>query len=585
MAFFYSYLGRRIFLALGLSILVGVLDGFGIAMFLPMLHMVSEEGMTDPESLGFMAFIVDAYQYLGLSMTLVVVLLTMVLFFALKGLALYVKSAYDTRLLELFSRQLRIKTLTGLNGINFKAFVTSDLGRIQNGMTGEVDRLNRAQISYFGALQQSVMVAVYAGFAFLTDYRFALLVLGGGLATNLFYQAVYRQTKKLSREVSYHFDVYEGKIIQHVQNFKYLKATGLLSFFGLRLKETILEIQHSRTKIGMLSALLVAAREPILVAVVALVIYLMTTFLGGSLGAILMSLLFFYRALSALTVLQGNWNQFLSVSGSMESMQEFLEMLREEEETDGQQSFNRLREGIELRRVSFQYGDTPVLHDIDLTIAPRTSLALVGESGSGKTTLVNILAALLPVDLGSMYVDGMDVRRLQRESLQQRIGYITQEPVVFNDTIFNNVTLWAEDNPANRRRFEWALRQASLRDYVDELPRGSHTLLGHSGISLSGGQRQRLSIARELYKDIDILIMDEATSALDSETERTIQENIDALQGKYTLIIIAHRLSTVRNVDTVLYMDRGHIVDSGSFDSLVERVPRFRRMVELQELA
>lgn len=583
-SFFYSYLGSRMFVSLGLSIMVGVLDGLGIAMFLPLLQMVSEEGITDPSNLGYMAFIVKAYNSIGIEMSLAVVLITMVFFFILKGIATYAKASYNVYLLEMFARMLRIKTLKGLNGINFKTFVSSDMGRIQNAMTGEVDRVVRAQVNYFSVMQQSVMIMVYSMFAFMTDYRFAIMVIIGGISINFFYQLIYKKTKRASRELSYHYDVYEGKIIQHVKNFKYIKATGLLNYFAERLRDTIFDIQTSRVKIGKLSAFMAATREPILVIIVAVVIFILTSYLGGSLSTILLSLLFFYRALTSVTMMQKSWNQFLGVYGSIENIKEFFSTLNKNKETNGAENIKHIKYDLVLNNISFKYGNIEILKDLSLSVKRNESIAFVGESGSGKTTLVNILAALLPVDSGEYLIDGIPIKNLNRSSYQQRIGYITQEPVVFDDTIYNNITLWSEENKENQKRFNLAIEKASLTSFLSELEEGQNTKLGHSGINISGGQRQRLSIARELYKDIDILIMDEATSALDSETERSIQENIEALQGEYTLLIVAHRLSTIRNVDQVVFMDKGKIIAKDSFEKLANSIPRFKSMVAFQEL-
>jgi subfamily B ATP-binding cassette protein MsbA len=563
--------------------LVGILDGLGLSMFLPLLEMVSSNTPAANDN-AFLNFLYISYGLLNLQMNLQVVLATMIFFFILKGVFTFINAYYNTKLLELFSAKLRVQTVSGLNNINFKAFATSDMGRIQNALTGEVDRLARAFVSYFATMQQLILVIVYAFFAFLNDYRFALLVAIGGFLSNFLFQFLYKYTKKLSRSISYHFDVYEGKIIQHVQNFKYLKATGLLTFFGNRLKQTISEIQQSRTNLGIVNSLVVAAREPILVIVVAGVIHIMTSYMGGQLGLILMSLLFFYRALSALTILQTNWNQYLMVSGSMENMQDFLQELEQTKEPNGTTQFITFKKHIELKNVKFYYGDTLILDDINLIIPKNKSIAFVGESGSGKTTLVNILAGLLPIDRGSLNIDGIPLQDLSKESYQKRIGYITQEPVVFNDTIFNNITLWAENNEINQKRFWNAIKLSSLESFIINLPQKENTPLGHSGISLSGGQRQRLSIARELFKDIDILIMDEATSALDSETEWAIKESIEALHGKYTIISVAHRLSTIKNADEVVFMENGKILGIDTFERLSKQIPRFKRMVEFQEL-
>ena len=156
--------------------------------------------------------------------------------------------------------------------------------------------------------------------------------------------------------------------------------------------------------------------------------------------------------------------------------------------------------------------------------------------------------------------------------------------MIFNDSIFNNVTFWQEKSEENEEKFRKTIEKVSLSEFLNELPEKENTQLGNNGILISGGQKQRISIARELYKDAELLILDEATSALDTETERHIKNNIDLLQGQTTLIIIAHRLSTIKNVDIIYLLDKGKIIASGDFDSLIKSSEKFRKMVELQEL-
>ena len=198
--------------------------------------------------------------------------------------------------------------------------------------------------------------------------------------------------------------------------------------------------------------------------------------------------------------------------------------------------------------------------------------------------MVNLVSGLLKPNAGAVLIDGISHEELNVLSFQSRVGYISQDAVMFNDTIFNNVTFWAAPTEANLARFWDSISKAALTDFIGTLPEQDQTLLGNNGINLSGGQKQRISIARELYKDIDILILDEATSALDSETEREIQENIDALKGTYTILIIAHRLATIKKADVIYLMDKGAIVDKGNFEQLIGSSHRFRRMVELQEI-
>jgi ABC-type multidrug transport system fused ATPase/permease subunit len=224
------------------------------------------------------------------------------------------------------------------------------------------------------------------------------------------------------------------------------------------------------------------------------------------------------------------------------------------------------------------------LKNVNIKVNKNSIIAFVGESGSGKTTLVNILTGLMPLDKGEFLIDGQNRDSIDVNQYQSRIGYITQEAVIFNDSIFNNVSFWDTPTAENKEKFENALKMASCFDFVQELSEKENTMLGNNGINVSGGQKQRISIARELYKDIDIIILDEATSALDSETEKIIQESIESLKGKYTILMVAHRLSTVKNADQIVLLDQGKIVGKGSFGELKSSSLRFKSMAEIQGL-
>ncbi|MFA7447395.1 MAG: ABC transporter ATP-binding protein [Weeksellaceae bacterium] len=584
-AFFYHYLGSKVFIAFFLSVAVSFLDGLGLTMFFPLLQVVGVEAVgSESSDLGNLTYLMDGIESLGISLTLGSVLIIMLVFFTFKGVAFYFSYVYRIILQQSFIRKLRVNLLDGLNRMSFKRFILSDAGRIQNTLSGEVNSVSTSFNAYFASFEQVIMLVVYIGFAFFLDAKFALLVcLGGGL-THFLYKIIYKKTTVASYSLTEYNNVFQGQIIQHVGNFKYLKASGRVNTYGDRLKETVSNIEESRKRMGVLSSIGGAAREPLMVGIIVLVIFIQIKFLEGNLGTMLISLMFFYRGLSALVSLQQSWNSYLGVSGSMANMQSFLQLLKETREEDGTIKVDQFKEKISLEKVGFSYGETKILKNIHLDISKNESIAFVGESGSGKTTLVNLLAALLPESEGEIKVDGIPIKQLHKESYQKRIGYVSQDAVIFNDTIFNNVTFWAKPTPENWERFTQSIEKASLKEFLSELPEGAETLLGNNGINLSGGQKQRISIARELYKDIDILILDEATSALDSETEKVIQDSIESLQGNFTLLIVAHRLSTIRNVDRVVLMDKGEIVDMDSFDKLIQKQDRFRRMVELQEL-
>jgi len=584
--FFYKTLKYRLFIRMFMGIGVGLLDGFGLAMFLPLLQLTEPSASgTAEHSMGNLSFILTGMNSLGMSVTLVNVLFVLAIFFILKGVASYVNGAYDVDLQQLFIRTIRANLTHALSRMSYKSYVVSDLGRIQNTMSGEVVNLVHAFQSYSNAFQLGIMVTVYMLFAFFVDAKFALLICLGGGFTNLVYKRIYTATKRTSNIITTGANLYQGLIIQFAGNFKYLKATGSITKYKQKLLTTINWISEETKRVGKLGVLINSSREPLLILVVCGVILIQVRGFGGSMASIVISLLFFYRALSSLLQMQAAYNGFLAVSGSIVNMQEFEADLSEAEERDGEKEIGTFKHEIVLSNATFVYVDNSyALANINLVVNRNETIAFVGESGSGKTTLVNILVGLLPVSTGAMYVDGIDGKDLKIASFQKRVGYITQDPVIFHDTIFNNVTFWADPTERNLQKFEEAIRKASIDQFVNELPGREQTMLENNGVNLSGGQKQRISIARELFKDIDILVLDEATSALDSETERAIQSSIEALKGQYTVIIVAHRLSTIKNVDRIIIMNKGEIVDEGSFSGLVSSSNKFKRMVELQEI-
>lgn len=582
--FYYRQLRYRVFVTVALSIAVGILDGFGLSMFMPLLQMVSGAEQVTGESMGKLGFLIDWLRGLGISLDLISVLLVMVVFFMFKGLAVFINSSYRVIVRNYFIKKLRTEMLRAFNHLTYKHFVLSDVGRIQNTMSGEVERVSRSFKDYFRAAEQGILVVVYMSFAFFVDPQFALLVTLGGWLTNFFYKLIYKRTKGTSKKFTRDSHGYQGQIIQHVANFKYLKATNLLKHYGGHLMESIEKIEKSRQRMGVLNAVVQAVREPMLIIIVATVIVIQAKVLNAPLGPVLVSLLFFYRALTALMSMQNSWNNFLEVSGSLTNVMNFQEELKQKRDEFGRKPFTRLKRGIEIHDGFFSYENEPVLKDINLKIEKNRTIAFVGESGSGKTTLVNILAGLMPLDKGDHFIDGIERDKLNIQTYQNRVGYITQEPVIFNDTIFNNVTFWEEKNEESLARFEMAMSKAAILCFLESLPLREETILGNNGVNLSGGQKQRISIARELYKDIDVLIMDEATSALDTETEKSIQESIEELKGEYTILIVAHRLSTIKNADEIVMMSHGEIVKVNSFEKLLISESSFRKMVELQEI-
>lgn len=586
LAYFYGHLRYRMIVLLLTSIFVGLMDGLGITMFLPLLELVANaDAAASAEKLGNLAFVLEGLEAAGLELTLNVVLLTMLGFFVFKGLASFIERYMRVVYQQYFIAKIRLENLDALANYSYNAFVTADAGAIQNTMTGEVERVMQAFRTYSTILQQLVMILTYAFLAFLASPEFAVLIVIGGVLSNVLFSRLYRKTKVLSSELVQRNHIFQGYVIQAVSFFKYLKATNAMSLYNEFLRQRVIDIESTNRKMGVLNSIMMGLREPMMIGIVVSVILIQVNIIGGELGTVILSLLFFYRGLTSLTALQTSYNQFLGFSGSLQNMSDFTRQLKAYPTVEGNGNFTVLKTNIELNNVGFAYQeDVPILDNINLEIKVNESVAFVGESGSGKTTLVNVLAGLIKANEGNVRLDGIPLSELSTKSLQKRIGYITQDPVIFDDSVFNNVTFWAEKNKANKKRCEEALQKAHILSFVKELKEGLDTRLGNNGISLSGGQKQRISIARELYKKVDFLFLDEATSALDSETERAIQQSIDELKGQYTIITIAHRLSTIKNVDKVVVLKKGKIDFIGTYDEVLNHSQAFKRMVELQEV-
>jgi ATP-binding cassette, subfamily B, bacterial MsbA len=277
-------------------------------------------------------------------------------------------------------------------------------------------------------------------------------------------------------------------------------------------------------------------------------------------------------------------NNFQQAVGASSEIFRFMDMEDEVREKPGAQRMGKFARAIRFADVSFSYAtaeDSPVvLHDINLEVKVGEVLAVVGSSGAGKSTLVHLIPRFFDVSGGRILIDDNDVREMTLESLRSQIGIVTQDTVLFNDTVRNNI---AYGQPhVSPKKVEEAARAARAHDFIRGLPEGYDTMIGERGVRLSGGERQRIAIARAILKNAPILILDEATSALDSESESLVQSALQNLMTGRTVFVIAHRLSTVRRADRIVVLENGTISDIGAHEELMQKLGTYRRLYELQ---
>lgn len=582
--FYYNILGNKLIFNLALGVAVGFLDGMGLAMFMPLLQSVDNTGVVSTKNtMGQLHYLTDIFKYINVEINIYSILAMLVVLFVGKGILKFFLLNYQVTLRQLFMKRVRYNLTNNLQVLSYEGFLSLDAGKIQNTLTTEVTRLRMGMSQYLAAAQGAVMLMTYIALAFLANWQFAFLVALGAGASNFIFRRIFKATKDASIHVSKKGDVFNSYLIQAIHYFKYLKSTNYFERYTKKLKQVIDETEQLNKKIGLYQAVTSSVREPVVVIVVSIVIILQIRFLGSSISTILLSLLLFYRALTFLMSVQTAWQNFIQNIGAMNAISNIQKQMIAMKESGGGKQFSGLSHEISVSNANFSYGNAQVLDNVQMVIKKNKTIALVGESGSGKTTLANMIAGLIVPETGSIQVDNINLKEFDINSFRGKIGYISQEPVIFNDDIFNNITFWDEPTEENKKRFWQTVELASLKKFVEGQENKEHTALGDNGILISGGQKQRISIARELYKQVEILILDEATSSLDSETERVIQDNIDKLHGSYSMVIIAHRLSTIKNADVIYLLEKGRVSASGTFDQMIEQSGRFKRMVELQE--
>jgi subfamily B ATP-binding cassette protein MsbA len=297
----------------------------------------------------------------------------------------------------------------------------------------------------------------------------------------------------------------------------------------------------------------------------------------GTFGSFLAALLLLYKPFKSLSMVNDIVQGGLAAGSRVF---ELLDTTPEIRDTDGSVPLRGISHGITFEHVSFRYEDEMVLKDINLEVKAGDVVALVGMSGGGKTTLVNLIPRFYDIGEGRIAIDGKDIRTLTVKSLREHIGIVTQQTILFNDTVRNNIAYG--DITRSDEEIVEAAKAANAHGFIEKLPSGYDTIIGEQGVKLSGGERQRISIARALLKNAPILILDEATSSLDSESELQVQVALERLMVNRTVFLIAHRLSTIRNAHRILVIDKGRVVEEGTHDELLAMNRIYGKLYHMQ---
>ncbi len=580
---FRKFIGNKFFILLFIMVIAGFAEGIGITLFLPLLTEMSVSAAGSDNI--FLKVYHNIFSALHIPYSLNFIFLFILFVFLAKFLIQAVQAVLMARITSEHTEKLRKSMIDAYSKMDYQYYLNSTTGFLNNLVTNEIFKAS-GSVNYFCAsLAAIVFIFIYLVFSVFLDWQITVLAAVSGLGVLYLLKSLFSYSRTLSKEMTGYDSVLQNQLIQFIQNFKYLKATDSFAQINRKLYMCVESLANIQFKANRIKHMLIPLPETITVVFTLALIFFQVSVLGKNVASALVVFALFYRILTKVTYLQAEWQNFCSFAGSIEVVSKAFRDINARKELPGSKQPEGFKREIKTEGLTFSFGDKKILDNINVKIARNSAVAIVGESGSGKSTLINLIAGILRPVSGHISYDGIDYSDIDIFSLRKKIGFVTQEGVVFSDSVANNISLWraGSDGKTDMEKIKLSARQAGLEPFINGLPQRYDEVVGDRGLKLSGGQRQRLAIARELFKEPEILIMDEATSSLDTESEVFVQKSIDVLRGTKTLVIIAHRLSTVKSCDYIYVLKNGKVIEEGSFHGLYNNErSKFREMCRLQ---
>ncbi len=486
---------------------------------------------------------------------------------------------------EFVMLDIRKELYAHLHTLSLKYFTQKDTGTQMARMTFDVDVIGKSFVSGCGDIaKQPLLLISLLGVMLITQWKLTIVTLISFPLISYPLISFGKKVRKKSRGLQEQRAQMNKLLHETITGIRIVKAFGMEEYEKERFMKKIKDLFHTSVQIVRINALSSPLTEflGVLGVVGTLLIAAYFVHTGeltiGEFSPFIVALVSFYQPIKGLSSANNGVQQGMA---GAERVFQLLDTATDVKESPTATALSQPKNEIQFHQVCFEYDPkVPVLHDINLTLPLNKVIAIVGPSGAGKTTLVNLLPRFYDTTSGYISIDGINIKEVTLKSLRDQMGIVTQDTILFDDTIFSNIAYGHPD--FDKEKVYAAARIAHADEFIRKLPKGYDTVVGERGVKLSGGQKQRITIARAILKNPPILIFDEATSSLDAESERLVQDALEKLMLNRTTFVIAHRLSTILRADIVLVLDHGRLVEQGTHKELIEKQGVYYKLYQTQ---
>ncbi|PLR68723.1 ABC transporter ATP-binding protein [Bacillus sp. UMB0893] len=580
----HKFAGRSLYYSFFGMIVIGFLDSIGIFLLIPLLSITGIFNMETNQSFPLSDFF-TFFQTFPPKYSLIIVLGLYISIILAQNIFQRQLSMLSTSIQQGYLRHLKEEVYRGLLQARWKYFLYKRKSDLNNIMASEINRVAGGTHFFLQFIASLLFTAVQVAIALWLSPLLTGLVIFFGIILSFFSRKLIKQSKNLGGETYELSKAYFAGISDHMNGIKDIKSNNLEGFHYNWFRNISIKMESNVNELAKVRANSQFLYKVSSGTLIAIFMYFAISLFYAKTAELMLIVLIFSRLWPKFTGIQSDLEQIAATIPSFKALISLLKTCEEEREILNwdQNSEHSLEVNIEIKctNVSFRYHENDseyALRNINLSIPSNQMTAIVGRSGAGKSTLIDILMGLMTPKEGLVSIDGTPLGDKNLLMLRRTISYVPQDPFLFNTTIRENLLLIRQD--ATDVEIWESLEFSSAADFVKKLPNGLDTMIGDRGIRLSGGERQRLVLARAILKKPSILVLDEATSALDTVNEAKIQQALTRIKGKMTIIVIAHRMSTIRNADQVIVLENGEVIQTGGYHQLsLDKKGMFRQLL------